>query len=120
MQIHVFSTMAVVRGEWSASRPGRLTSGESPGYSLDRRQCGPQNRSGRYGEETNFTLRGTFSGRKMAGLKLFTHFHLVPRARMVELYLYSMIFFHGLLLNLFGTGIAPSSSGVADLMNFVL
>jgi hypothetical protein len=33
------------------------------------------------------------------GLKLTTHLHLVPRSRMVELYLHSLICFHGIVLN---------------------
>jgi hypothetical protein len=41
-------------GEWSASRPGRLTpQKKSPWYPLDRRLGGLQSRSGRGGEEKN-------------------------------------------------------------------
>jgi hypothetical protein len=32
------------------------------------------------------------------GVKLTTHFHLVPSSRMVELYLYSPVSFHGIVL----------------------
>jgi hypothetical protein len=42
-----FTTSALERGEWSASRPGRaLPSGKGPRYPLYRRLGGPQNRSG--------------------------------------------------------------------------
>jgi hypothetical protein len=37
-----------------------------------------------------------YSGR---GMKLTTDLHLVPRSRMVELYLYSPICLHGIVLN---------------------
>jgi hypothetical protein len=37
-------------GEWSASRPGRLTPTENHCYPLNRRLGGPQSRSGRGGE----------------------------------------------------------------------
>jgi hypothetical protein len=41
-------------GEWSVSRPGRFTpKGKSPFYPLTRRLGGPQNKSGRGGEERN-------------------------------------------------------------------
>jgi hypothetical protein len=41
-------------GEWSASRPGRITpQGKSSCYTSDRRLGGPQSRSGRGGEEKN-------------------------------------------------------------------
>jgi hypothetical protein len=47
-----FLTSALGRGEWSASRSGRFTPRErAPRYPLDRRLGGPQNRSGRRGEE---------------------------------------------------------------------
>jgi hypothetical protein len=53
IQIHVFLTPALVRGELSASRPGRFTPrGKSPRYPLDRRLSGPQNRSLRRGAST--------------------------------------------------------------------
>jgi hypothetical protein len=49
---HVFLTSALVRGEWSASRPCCFTPGrKSPRNPLDRRFGGLQSRSGRYGEE---------------------------------------------------------------------
>jgi hypothetical protein len=62
--IHVFLTSALVGGVWSASRPGRFTSGERAPYilwigSLDRRLGGPQYRSGRRGEEKNLATPGT-------------------------------------------------------------
>jgi hypothetical protein len=43
VQTHVFLTLALVLGEWSASRHG-------PWYPLDRRLTGRQSRSGRRGE----------------------------------------------------------------------
>jgi hypothetical protein len=46
--IHIFLTSALAGGEWSASRPGRFTSGDRI---LDRRLGGPQSQSGRLGEE---------------------------------------------------------------------
>jgi hypothetical protein len=43
-----FLTSALGRGEWSALRLGCFTpKGNSPLYALDRRQSGPQSRSGR-------------------------------------------------------------------------
>jgi hypothetical protein len=42
-------------GEWSASRPGRLTPrGKNPRYTLDRILGGPKSRSGHGEEEKNF------------------------------------------------------------------
>jgi hypothetical protein len=50
-------TSAIYEGEWSASPPGRFTHQEkSPWYPLDRKLGGPQNRSGRGGEEKNLWL----------------------------------------------------------------
>jgi hypothetical protein len=40
-------------GEWSASRSGRFICRKEPLYPLDRMLGGPQNRSGRDGEEKN-------------------------------------------------------------------
>jgi hypothetical protein len=48
-----FLTSTLHVGEWSASRPGRFTPGESPRYPLDGRLCGPQSRGGCGGEEKN-------------------------------------------------------------------
>jgi hypothetical protein len=45
--VAVFLTPALAGGEWSTSRSSRFTHGEKP---LDRRLGGPQNRSGRHGE----------------------------------------------------------------------
>jgi hypothetical protein len=48
-----FLTSALVGGEWSASRPCRVTlfpRKRAPWYSLDRRLSGSQSQSGRYGE----------------------------------------------------------------------
>jgi hypothetical protein len=45
-----------------------------------------------------------FPGAKQLGVKLTTHFHLVPRSRMMELYLRSPIFLHGIVLNSLSTG----------------
>jgi hypothetical protein len=44
--IHIFLTLAIVEGKWSASPPGK-----SCRYSLDRRLSGPQSRSWPRGEE---------------------------------------------------------------------
>jgi hypothetical protein len=49
--LYLILTSALAGGEWSASRPGRFTPGESPRYPLNRRLGEPQNRSGRFGEE---------------------------------------------------------------------
>jgi hypothetical protein len=58
--IHIFLTSALAGGEWSALRPGRFTSGEkSLRYPLDRSLGGPQNRSGRRGEEKILDPTGT-------------------------------------------------------------
>jgi hypothetical protein len=58
--IHVFLTSALVGGEWSASRPGRFTpQGKNLRYPLDRRLGGPQNWSGRRGEEKILGPTGT-------------------------------------------------------------
>jgi hypothetical protein len=51
-------TLALYRGEWSASRPYLFTPRDCPRYALDRRLGGPQSRSGRYGEEKNLTSVG--------------------------------------------------------------
>jgi hypothetical protein len=45
-----YLTSALDGGQSSASRPGRFT----PGYSLDKRLCGPQSLSGRFGERGKF------------------------------------------------------------------
>jgi hypothetical protein len=37
-------------------------------------------------------------------VQLTTHVHLVPRIRMVELYLHSPVYFHGVALNYLSTG----------------
>jgi hypothetical protein len=42
---------------------------------------------------------GAFSLGVKWGMKLTTHLHLVPRSRMVELYLHSPICLHGVVLN---------------------
>jgi hypothetical protein len=48
--LHVFLTSALDGGEWSVSRPCRFTPRETgPRYPLDRKQDGPQSRSGRSG-----------------------------------------------------------------------
>jgi hypothetical protein len=56
VQINVFLTSALAGGEWSASRPGRFTPGESAPpphrYPLDRSMSGPQSRFEIYGEVT--------------------------------------------------------------------
>jgi hypothetical protein len=40
-----------------------------------------------------------FAGESGRGLKVTTHLHLVPRSRMVELYLNSLTLLHGVVLN---------------------
>jgi hypothetical protein len=52
---HIILTLAIVGGEWSASRPCRFT----PLYLLDRRLGGPQRRYGRRGEENILDPTGT-------------------------------------------------------------
>jgi hypothetical protein len=60
VQIHVYLTLALVGGKWSASRPDRFTPGErAPVYALDRRLGGPQSQSGRRGEEKIPDFTGT-------------------------------------------------------------
>jgi hypothetical protein len=57
----IFFTSAVVRGEWSAPRPSRITAGKEPPprYRLDRRLRWSQTRSGRCEEEkVRFPLPG--------------------------------------------------------------
>jgi hypothetical protein len=61
VQIHVFITSALVGGEWSASRPGRLTPCKDPRYPLDRRLDGPQIRSGWYEEVKILYPTGTWT-----------------------------------------------------------
>jgi hypothetical protein len=36
---------------------------------------------------------------QVRGVRLTTHLHLVPRSRLVELYLHSLICLHGVVLN---------------------
>jgi hypothetical protein len=60
VELHILLTTALVGGQWSASRNGRFTPWETaPRYPLDRRLGGPQNRSGRHGEEKILTPTGT-------------------------------------------------------------
>jgi hypothetical protein len=49
-----FFTSALDGGEWSVSRPGRFTSGETAHDT----PCGPQNRYGHYGEKKYIVLAG--------------------------------------------------------------
>jgi hypothetical protein len=57
---HIFLTSALDGGEWSAPRPCRFTPGERvPGFPLDRRLGGPQNRSGQCGEVKILDPTGT-------------------------------------------------------------
>jgi hypothetical protein len=45
-------------------------------------------------------IKGSFPGGQSGwGMKLTTHLNLALRSRMVELYLYSHIYLHGILLN---------------------
>jgi hypothetical protein len=54
VDLHVFLTLALGGGEWSALLPGRFTLREkSPWYPLDKRLGGPQSHPGRGGEEKN-------------------------------------------------------------------
>jgi hypothetical protein len=58
--IHIFLTSALAKGEWSASRPGRLTpQGKSSRFPLDRRLGAPQSRSGGREEEKILDFTGT-------------------------------------------------------------
>jgi hypothetical protein len=59
VKIHIFLTLALAGGEWSASHPSRFTPrGKSPRYPLDRRLGGLQSRFGQRRDETNLTLPG--------------------------------------------------------------
>jgi hypothetical protein len=40
-----------------------------------------------------------YQGKSGRGVKLTTHFHLLPRLSMVELYLHSLIYLHGIVFN---------------------
>jgi hypothetical protein len=58
--IHIFLTLALAGGEWSASRPGPLyPRGNRPRYPLDRRLGGPQSLAGQCGEEKILDPTGT-------------------------------------------------------------
>jgi hypothetical protein len=59
VQKDVFLTLALVGGEWLASRPGRFTPGKDPRYPLDRKLGGPQSRTGRHGEVKILATTGT-------------------------------------------------------------
>jgi hypothetical protein len=60
IQIHILLTSVLVGGEWSDSHSGRFSPGErAPQYALNRRLSGPQNRSGRCGEEKILDPTGT-------------------------------------------------------------
>jgi hypothetical protein len=48
--IHVFFTLQLVEGEWSASRSGHFNRGKQTRYPFDRKLGGPQRRSERHGE----------------------------------------------------------------------
>jgi hypothetical protein len=53
VEIHIFLTLALAGGEWSASCPGHFTLGEQPPwYPLERRLGGPQSWSGQCGENS--------------------------------------------------------------------
>jgi hypothetical protein len=54
----MFLTSALDEDESLDSHFGRFTSGKEPLYPLERRLCGPQNRSGSCGAEKNLTLPG--------------------------------------------------------------
>jgi hypothetical protein len=59
VEIHIFLTSALVRREWSASRPGRFTPWpKSARYPLDRRLVEPRSRSGRRGKVKILTPEG--------------------------------------------------------------
>jgi hypothetical protein len=53
--------LALVGGEWSASRPCRFTPGKEPRYPFYRRLGGAQSRSKRYGEVKIFDPTGTLT-----------------------------------------------------------
>jgi hypothetical protein len=60
VEIHIFLTLALVGGEWSASRSDCFTSEErAPRYSLYRSLGGPQSRSGQGGKEKMLYPTGT-------------------------------------------------------------
>jgi hypothetical protein len=44
-------------------------------------------------------IRGSTQGYSGRGVKLTTHLHLVPRSRMMQLYLYSPVRLHDMVLN---------------------
>jgi hypothetical protein len=52
-------TSTLVRGEWSASRPGRFTPGKEPRYPLNKRMGGPQSWFERRREERILDSIGT-------------------------------------------------------------
>jgi len=53
VQLNSFLTPALEGDEWSASRPGRIASGNLPLYPLLRKTVGRQSRSGGFGEDKN-------------------------------------------------------------------
>jgi hypothetical protein len=60
VEIHIFLTLTLAGGEWSASRPGRFTPEKKrPWYPLDRRLGGHKTQYGRRGEEKILDLTGT-------------------------------------------------------------
>jgi hypothetical protein len=61
VQIHIYLTSAVLRGEWSISRPGRFTPRKELPGPLARRLGGRQSRSGRRGEEKIINPTGTWT-----------------------------------------------------------
>jgi hypothetical protein len=66
------------------------------GVRFHRVQIGSGAHAASYTMGTGGSSPGRQSGR---GVTLTTHLHLVPRSRMVELYLYSAIFLYGVVLN---------------------
>jgi hypothetical protein len=57
--IHIFLTLALAGGKWSASRSAALALGKGSRYPLDRRLVGPQSRAGRRGVDKILDLNGT-------------------------------------------------------------
>jgi hypothetical protein len=63
-----------------------------------------QTRSGAHSDSNPMGSWVSFPGYSCRNVKLTTHLHLMPRSRMMELYLHYRICFHGLVLNYFSRG----------------
>jgi hypothetical protein len=94
VHIQVSLTSALVGGEWSTSRPGRITPGRKiPRYPLDKRLGGPQNRTGRRGEEKiNYinhkwiNWSPNFMGLNRGSVRVWPHKQLLPVSPTVSLW----------------------------------